>query len=460
MSNNANDRRYWLRAGTLTLLEKGSGLVLALGTAMLLLRGLSKPVFATWALFVLITYFLEMGRSGLLQNGLMRQLALHRGQAKEEAGFVQAAWLINLLYSLAGMVLLWLLAPWLIQQYQAPGLAGILPVYSAIILLMAVMGQANYLQQAHFEFRGIFWSNLLLRGAVFIWALVSKITGRPLQLEELAMAMGFGAATGAVASWLFAQRFLPRQPWRLSYILPSAGKLLAYGKFVLGTNLSTMFYKNVDKLTLGQLLGPAAFAVYDAAGKVTQLVEAPSFSIAAVVFPQSAARMISDGPAAVQRLYERSVGAILCMVLPFVVAVILFAGPIIRILAGDAYSDAADVLRLTALFGLFLPFAVQFGTVLDSTGRPGVNFMGTLATAVVNLTLSYLMVQRFGIMGAALATLTGYALAMVWMQWYLNRHYGVKGWRAFVHMIDFYRIGWRMAKQFLTKNETKIHAGP
>lgn len=459
MNNQAKDRRYWLRAGSLTLLEKGTGLALALGTAMLLLRGLSKHEFATWALFVLLTYFLEMGRSGLLQNGLMRQLAVHRGNLAAEAGLLQASFVINVLYSFVSITLLWLLLPWLVRQYQTPGLTAILPIYTAINLLMGLMGQANFLQQAHFEFRGIFWSNFLLRGLVFAWALVCKIFGRPLQIEELAFAMGAGAASGTAVSWLFARRFLPWQPWHFTNILYSAGKLLAYGKYVLGTNLSTMFYKNVDKLTLGQLLGPAAFAVYDAAGKITQLVEAPSFSIASVVFPQSAARMVTDGPAAVQRLYERSVGAILCMVLPFVVLVAVFAHPIIRILAGEDYIDAASVLRLTALFGLFLPFAVQFGTVLDSTGRPGVNFMGTLATAALNLVLSYLMVQRFGIMGAALATLTGYALAMVWMQWYLNRHYGVKGWRAFVHMAEFYQIGWQMGKRFLTNTQTEIHAG-
>ena len=60
------------------LLEKGTGMVFALGTVMLLLRGLSKPDFAAWGLFLIVTYFLEMARSGLIQNGLVRHLALHR----------------------------------------------------------------------------------------------------------------------------------------------------------------------------------------------------------------------------------------------------------------------------------------------------------------------------------------------------------------------------------------------
>ncbi|MCC7504864.1 MAG: hypothetical protein IT259_06180, partial [Saprospiraceae bacterium] len=61
------ERRYWLHSGLLTLLEKSAGLIFALGTAMILFRGLDKSDFAAWGVFLIVTYFLEMGRSGLLQ---------------------------------------------------------------------------------------------------------------------------------------------------------------------------------------------------------------------------------------------------------------------------------------------------------------------------------------------------------------------------------------------------------
>jgi len=210
---------------------------------------------------------------------------------------------------------------------------------------------------------------------------------------------------------------------------------------VLGTNLSTMFYKNIDKLTLGSMLGPAAFAAYDAAGKITQMIETPSFSIAAIVFPQSARKMDTEGPEGVRRLYERSVGAVLALILPFVVLSVLFAQPIIWLFAGSAYAESANVLRLTAFFGLFLPFAVQCGTVLDATGRPALNFAYTLFTAVLNLGLSYLFVARLGLMGAAWATLCGYAVSFALQQYRLARDYGVRWWRAFTYVPAFYRMG-------------------
>ncbi len=69
---------YWIRSGFFTLLEKGTALVFSLGTAMLLLRLLDKPTFAAWGIFTIIGYFVEMGRNGLIQNCLVRALAIHK----------------------------------------------------------------------------------------------------------------------------------------------------------------------------------------------------------------------------------------------------------------------------------------------------------------------------------------------------------------------------------------------
>lgn len=443
-----DNRAYWLRSTLLTLLEKGAGLVFALGTAILLLRGLAKEDFAAWGIFVLVTYFLEMARWGLLQNGMVRALTLHREQADEYRAIASAALALNLLFSVASNALLWLGMNWLMRSYQTPQLGALLPVYFATNFVMTVFYHANFLQQANFEFRGIFWSTFFLRGTVFAWVLGCWVAGAPIVLSQLAWTMFAGAVLGAGASWLYARPF-----WRHARALDFAWmkKLIAFGKYVLGTNLCTMLYKNIDKLTLGQLIGPAAFAVYDAASRITQLVEAPSFGIAAVVFPQSARRMAEGGADGVRWLYERSVGAILAIVLPFVALTVVFAEPVVWLFAGPAYEDSAGVLRLTALFALFLPFAVQFGTVMDSTGRPATNFYYTLFTAAVNLGLSYAFIWRFGLFGAAFATLTGYAVSFALMQRVLARDFGIRWWRAFGHVPGFYKMGIDLLKNKWSK---------
>lgn len=444
----ASGSHYWLRSGLLTLLEKGSGLVFSLGTSVLLYRLISQQRLGTWELFLIATYFLEMGRSGLIQNGLVRFLAVHRQHSAEYPAIVTSSLVINLGFSVLSNGVLWLLTGWLTRSYHAPELGVVLPVYFVTNFVMAGLYHCNFVQQANLEFRGIFWSTFFFRGALFGWVLFCKLTGFPIQLWHLAMASLAGAGLGALFSWRFAAPYL-RHAARVDWVWIK--KLLAFGKYVFGTNLSTIFYKNIDKLILGRLLDPAAIAVYGVAGRITQMVEMPSFSIAAVVFPQSAGRLESHGLAGVKWLYERSVGAILAIVLPFIILVLVFAEPVVWAFAGNKYLESANLLRLTAFFGLFMPFAVQFGTILDSTGRPATNFAYTLFTAVLNLVLSYLFVLQFGLFGAAFATLTGYGISFVGMQHLLRRDFDIRWWAAFGYVPEFYRLAFNLIKKKLRR---------
>lgn len=449
---------YWVRSGILTLLERGTGLVFALGTVMLLSRGTTKTDFATWGLFLLITYTLEMGRSGLIQNGLMRYLAAQDVHSGTYRAISSAALFLNLAYSLVSNIVLWVGMSWFIRVYQTPALEEVLPVYFATNVVMAFMYQFNFVQQANLEFRGIFWSTFCFRGALFAWVAFCRFSGHTMVLQQMAFSMLAGALVGAWVSWYYVRPYLTWQAKltstrteRRENMFGWVLRLARYGRYVLGTNLSAMFYKNIDKLTLGNLLGPAAFAIYDVAGRVTQLVEAPSFSIAAIVFPQSAQRIESQGPSAIKVLYERSVGAILAIILPFLLLVMVFAEPVVRLLAGPHYTESANVLRLTAFFGLFMPFAVQFGTILDSTGRPKTNFRYTLLTAVLNLGLSYLFIPIFGLMGAAMATLTGYTISFFLMQRLLYRDFGIVWWRAFAQVPRMYQMIFGIFKNLLIR---------
>ena len=431
----------WVRSGSLTLLEKGCGLVFSLGTLMLLSRAVTKETFATWGLFLLVTYFIEVARNGLIMNGLVRYLTVHRDQRATYVAIASSSLALNLGFSITTNALLWLGSDWLAQTYQAPQLKEVLPIYFVANLLTAFLFHFNFVQQANFEFRGIFWSTFFYRGALLFWVATCRFMSWPVQLHQLAASLLTGALMGASGSWFYARRFMEHR-FQLSF--QWIKRLVSFGKFVLGTNMSTMFYKSFDKLALGQLLGPAAFALYDVAGKVTQMVEAPSFSIATVVFPQSADRMVREGAAGVKRLYERSVGAVLAVILPFLIAIVLFAEPVVRLLAGEQYLESANILRITAFLGLFMPYAVQFGTILDSTGRPATNFAFTLLTAGMNFILSFTFVWKFGLYGAPVATLTGYALSFVLMQRLLRRDFGVVWWEAFRYVPEVYRIGWKV----------------
>jgi O-antigen/teichoic acid export membrane protein len=232
-------------------------------------------------------------------------------------------------------------------------------------------------------------------------------------------------------------------------------ELFRFGKFVMGSNLSTMVYKSIDKFMLAVLLSPAAVTAYEAAIKVTNMAEIPTFSMASILFPQSARRM-KEGNTVIKELYEKAVGAIFALLIPGIIFVLIFADWIIWIVAGEKYLDSAYLLRLTILYGLFIPFAVQFGTVLDSIGKPKINFWFTLGGAVLNIVLNFVFISYFGIVGAAYGTLVTYLVAFGGMQYILHKMLDVKAYRVFYYMFDFYGQIWNMIKEKISGSKEPL----
>ncbi len=133
-----------------------------------------------------------------------------------------------------------------------------------------------------------------------------------------------------------------------------------------------------------------------------------------------------------------SVGAILAFILPAIVVVWMFPEFIILLIAGEQYLDAVPVLKLSMLYGLFIRFVVQFGTILDSSGRPLVNFYFTLLVAGLNVFFNYLGIKYFGLIGAVYGTLLTYTITFGLMQATLYRLFRVKTYQVFRQLLVFY----------------------
>lgn len=258
-----------------------------------------------------------------------------------------------------------------------------------------------------------------------------------IELVNLAYCQIVAAVVSSIIAVLFAKKYMHfsrEVDWEW------VAKLFRFGKYVFGTNFCAQLYKNVDKLLLGALPGggAAAVAIYEAAIKVTNLTDVPTASMANILFPQSA-RRAEEGKEAVKQLYEKAVGAILAFMVPSILFVLIFADWIILVVAGTEYVAWSNVLRITIFFGLLMPYIVQFGTVLDSIGKPNVNFIYTLVSLSITVVFNLIFISFFGVYGAAIGTLTAYTVTFIIMQIYLHKYLKVNPLRPFGHMMGFYK---------------------
>lgn len=443
-------RSYWVRAGLLSFGERFAQLLFGFGGLWMLLRIWSVADFGLWVIFLSVTSIVELARIGLLQNALVKYLST-AGDDGIYRRISSASLVMNVLLGLAVGLLMTGLA-WPVSRLMgSQDLLKMLPIYGLTTLFFIPMHQANFTQQANLDFRGIFYGNITNRGTFFLFIAAGFFGWLELSPLRLAWVQVLTTGLGAVLSTRVARPYL-----RFARLIDWGWvrQLFAYGKYVCGTNLGTMLFKSIDKLMLAALVSPVAAGLYEVAIRITNLAEVPTFSMAAIVFPQSAIR--SEGGSGekqeIGRLYERSVAGILAFLLPGIVLVLLVPGWIIQLVAGDKYLEAVPLLQLTMLYGLFVPFAVQFGTILDSTGYPKINFRYTSLGALLNIFFNFLFISYFGLNGAAYATLLTLSIMFLLMQREMRQRFGVSLWAVMLAIPFFYeklwekllaKLGWR-----------------
>ncbi len=436
-----NTKSYWLISGLYAFFEKGANYVFGFGSVFILYRVLSKSEMGIWVLFLTICAFLEVTRMGLIQNALVKFLS---SEDKADHGEINTASLfLNFVLTALFACLLFLLAPFCGYIWESPSIIPLLHVYALTTLVLTPMYQSNFILQANLSFRGIFLSNTIRQGPFFLFLLYLYLTESPIELLQLAqfqvLTACLGSAIAVYHAWPYLN-FARKANW--DWIK----KLVDFGKYAVSTNLSIMLYKSMDKMMLGGMISTASVGIYDLAIRITNLMEVPTFSAAAVVFPQSAREMVANGKAGVKKMYEQSVGAILALLIPIILFVELFPEIIILIIAGEEYLSAVPLLRLTILFGLFLPFGSQMGTVLESIGKPNINFYCTVFGFLLNIVSNYFFIKWLGIIGAAYGTLLTYFLTFIITQVILYKILNVNTLNVFKYAWEFYKKGFEFGK--------------
>jgi lipopolysaccharide exporter len=441
-----SNKSYWLRSGIYTMLERVAALVFGFGSFFFLVRIFSKEAFGVWALFLTVTAFIEVARNGLIQNAQIKFLT--SSDKKEHPEIITASLVLNVILTLVSILIILGFANLLGQMWDSPVLEPMLYIYILTTVALIPFSQFNFIQQANFDFKGIFWSNFVRQGLLFGYILVVYWFGFPLNLIYLTVFQAIAGIFGAICAFFFVKRFLT---WSTYVNWSWVKRLFHYGKYVFGTNVSSMFFKGMDQMMLGSLVGTASVAVYNTAIRISNFVEVPTTSVASMVFPQSAKRATTEGKEAVKYLYEKSVGLILALILPSMLFVLVFPKLIIWIVAGEEYFDAAPVLQVTIIFSLFIPFLRQFGTVLDSINKPKINFYFIVFCAVLNFGFNYWFINMYGIIGAAYGTLTSYSVIFVLNQVILFRELKVNTFRVFFYMKSFYREAYFKVGDLISK---------
>lgn len=448
-----NKGNYWLVSGFLSIMQNFSGVFFAFASFFILVRYLSKADYGVWVLFMSTVTIIEAIRSGLIQTALIKYLAA--SEPAKHPSIIAASALLSGIITVFCIALNLTFSGPLALLWDSPQLADLFFVYNIGLVLSGFQNLFNWLEQANLSFKGIFVSGFSRQVIFFLFVGGTYLLDYPVRLIELVWVQLFSLVVASSLAYIFVRHKLR---FSLVGIRDWMGELLGFGKYAFGTMVSSLLSGTVDQMMLGALLSPAASGAYNIAVRITNLIDIPTNAMAVIVFPQSAKRMAEEGKSAIKYLYERSVGITLAILLPGILFLYFFADWTIGFIAGERYDDSVPLLKITLLYSLLIPFGRQFGNILDSIGKTKITFLVVLLNTTVNLGLNYVLIKKFGVMGAAYATLTSNIVGFIVAQIILKKEASVNVLNTFVYMYRFYPEFFnRYIRPFLAKTWAELN---
>ena len=439
---------YWLKSGFINILQNMSGVLFGVGGFMFLVRILPSQDYGIWVLFTTTATIFSVVRDGMIRNALVKFLA--GALEVDKAKIMSSALVINILITLFCVLLNFLLAHYLAEKWESPEIVNLFYLFNLVYLLNGILTQFNCIEQANLKFNGIFLTGFINQGVFFSYIFFCFIFKIELPLIHLVMVQFIAAILSTGVAYFFVKQHLVfakeiSKEWVL--------KLFNYGKYSFGTSVSSILSGTVDKMMLGGIINSAAAGAYDVVIRIINLVDIPTNAMATIVFPQSAKRIESEGKVAIKYLYERSVGAILAILLPGIVFLYFCADFVIFILADGKFQAAVPMLKITLIYMVLLPYGRQFGAILDSIGKTKITFYMVVFITVFNLTMNYFLIKNYGLLGAPYATLLANFVGFIIAQVILKRELNVNVINPFIYAYYFYI---EMYKKFVQPQMAKL----
>ena len=433
---------YWIHSSKFTALTKFYNLFVNLVSFIVLARVLTPTEFGVWGLFTTIFATIQTARISLIRSAFIRFM---NQTGKEEHRSLQAsAFVVSLMLSLFIAVCFVTLAPFLRDWLNAPGLDTMLRWCAVTILISTISSQCEMSLTATMNFKAVSYMYLFRQTSFlvvvcFYWLSGWKLTATSLSVYHLlSIALSTFVALNS-AKAILKLGFTNYKKW-----LP---QLWHYGKYVFGTNVSAQAFRSADAFLTSAVFSPALSALYNASNRISNLIDLPSQVLADVAFTK-ASRIDNSDKIAVKNMYEKTTGAIMVFSLPALLFLLLFPELVLHLLAGREFVQAAPILRITAFFGFILPFLKQYGTIMDATGFPHLNFRTNLLAFLLNITFNYIGLKLFGYLGAAMGTALTYTCIFFTTQRILFKKFDVRVWQVFVHMFAFYGVLFNMARSY------------
>ncbi|MCR5137841.1 MAG: polysaccharide biosynthesis C-terminal domain-containing protein [Oscillospiraceae bacterium] len=190
---------------------------------------------------------------------------------------------------------------------------------------------------------------------------------------------------------------------------------------LLAVALSVEIYTLADITMLTFMKGDSAVGLYTHAEKGIGVIKMLISAVCMVFLPRLSRHYSSGEKEEFDGLVQKGFRTLFYFAIPATVGIILISEDLIRFLFGTAFLPAADTMRILALSILTVVFSNFIGNqVLIALGKEKQVMVSTAAGACLNVIVNAVLIPRWSINGAAVASVLT-QLVVVGVQYYYVR---------------------------------------
>jgi len=262
---------------------------------------------------------------------------------------------------------------------------------------------------------GIAVGTLSVLGSIAIVALGYGLTG--IVLVNLSI-----SGASVLVYWRVIQRLLPSVQVRLVFDPQLFWQLLRFGSYSLANQIAATIVLQLDRLLIGIWLGTAAVSLYVVPLNLARRIHEFVFRLALVVFPMASELAGTGRISELRQMYVRALNLVTIANTGVVALLLGYAGSIMRIWMGpDFAGDSTLVFALLVVSYYHISLSVVQYFVLNGLGRPRINAISGTFGGVLNIVACLLLIPRWGVNGAALASAISTAIPLPIYLYYVDR---------------------------------------
>lgn len=199
----------------------------------------------------------------------------------------------------------------------------------------------------------------------------------------------------------------PIKRWSVS--IPLIKKMLLEGWPLIFSSIAVMIYMKIDQVILHHIAGEREVGIYAAAVKLSEPWSFIAVNLVASTFPTmvlSKKKSLSDYYRKLQKMFSFMTIFALSVIIPTT----LLADHLVSFIFGHDFISSAKILRVHIWANLFIFWAVaQDPWDIVEKHIKFVSFK-TIFAAIMNISLNYVLIPKFGGLGAAWATVISYSM--------------------------------------------------